>query len=145
MENVGVIIRIIVGLAFVAYGIVNMVIGFTEYGGCLLHLINAIAAPLVAGLMVLLFPQIVGEVMAMDDSGALLIAILILFFVAPMGASLLGKEWLAGILNGFGFLFVGMILSGVVPSVIIVGGVGILVKIISVVAIPAVLLMFFFA
>lgn len=145
MEGIGVIIRIIVGLAFAGYGIFLCIFGFKGEGGCLLHLINVVAAPLLVGLMVLLFPQIVDEVMAMDDSGALLIALLILFFVAPIGVSLLWREWLAGLLNGLGFLFVGMILSGVVPSVIIVGGIGILVKLISVVAIPAVLLIFFFA
>lgn len=145
METAGTIIRIIIGLAFVVYGIINIVVGFSGDGGCLLHLINVVVAPLVTGLMVLLFPRIVDEVMAMDDSGALIIAILILFFVAPIGVSLLWREWLAGLLNGLGFLFVGMILSGVVPAVIILGGVGILVKIISVVALPAVLLMFFFA
>lgn len=145
MEAVAAIIRIIVGLAFVAYGVICICIGFSMKSGCLLHLINVVVAPLLTGLMVLLFPQIKEEVMAMDDSGALILAIGIIFFVAPIAASLLGQEGIAGLLNGLGFIFVGMILSGVVPSVIILGGVGILVKIISVVAIPAVIIIFFFA
>lgn len=145
MEAVATIIRVIIGLAFVAYGIINIVIGFAGGGGCLLHLINAVVAPLVTGLTVLLFPQIVDEVMAMDDSGGLVLALLIMFFIAPIAASLLSRERIAGLLNGLGFIFVGMLLSGVVPGVIVLGGVGILVKIISVVALPAILIMFFFA
>lgn len=145
METVVAIIRIIVGLAFVAYGVICICAGFSTKSGCLLHAINVVVGPLLTVIMVLIFPQIKEEVMAMDDSGALILAIGILFFVAPIGVSLLVHEGIAGLLNGFGFIFVGMILSGVIPSVIILGVVGILVKIISVVAIPAVIIIFFFA
>ncbi len=110
-----------------------------------MHLINLVVGPILTGLSVLLFPQIIDEVMAMDESGMLAISILIIFFVVPVLASSFGKDWLAGILNGCGFLSVGMIISGVVPSTVILGLVGIMVKLFGIVAIPLVLIMFLFA
>ena len=145
MVTVGEIIRLIVGLAFVVYGVVCIVCGVTGNGGCAMWLINLAAGPLITGLMVLIFPQIKDEVFEMNPNGMIIIAILIIMYIVPVILSFFEKEWLAGILNGIGFISVGMILSGVVPGPIIMFIVGIVVKLFGIAGIPWFIIMFIFA
>ena len=143
METVGMIIRLIVGIAFAAYGIVCIVCGFNGNGSCLMWLINLFVGPLLTGLMVLLFPGIVDEVFEMNPNGMILVAILFIMYIVPVILSCFDKERLAGLLNGIGFLCVGMILSGVVPGPIIMFIAGIVVKLFGILGIPWFLIMFF--
>ena len=145
METVGMLIRIIVGLAFAVYGVICIICGFAGSGGCIQWLINLAVGPILTGLMVLFFPQIKDEVFAMNPNGMIIIAILIIMYVVPVILSCFEKEWLAGLLNGIGFLSVGMILSGVVPGAIIMFIVGIVVKLFGIVGIPWFIIMFLFA
>ena len=145
METVGMLIRIVVGLAFAIYGIVCIVCGIAGSGGCGMWLINLGIGPVVTGLMVLLFPQIKDEVFQMNPNGMIIIAILIIMYIVPVILSFFEKEWLAGILNGIGFISVGMILSGVVPGPIIMFIVGIVVKLFGIAGIPWFIIMFIFA
>ena len=144
METVGMLIRLIVGIAFAVYGVICIICGFARAGGCLMHLINLAAGPILTGLMVLLFPEIVDEVFEMNPNGMLIIAVLFIMYIVPVILGCFDKERLAGLLNGIGFISVGMVLSGVIPGPIIMFLVGIVVKLFGILGIPWFIIMFFF-
>lgn len=142
MTVVGVI-RILAGLIFVAYGIFCGVVGLQRAGGCLLAVINAVIAPMLTVVLFQIFPVLWEEVSAMDSSGNVLLGIVGFCFLTPGLLGLFEWERIPGILNGLGFCFLGMIISGVVADAIILGGVGIIVQVVAWVFFPAVLLMVF--
>lgn len=137
----GGVIRLAVGLAFLGYGIFCIVMGLKHETGCLFAFFNLFLAPLATGIMLFLFPSIQEELTHMDETGEFVIMLAVFFFMAPVTLNMFTEaDRLPGIINGMGFVFLGMIISGVVSEAIIMGGALVLARMIACLFLPILIL-----